>query len=75
MRHVLIICLFLLFGNCSINKDSKYWTDDAVKRKEVEKNYSKILKKSEDITTMTVEEYYIYIDGYTKKSKYPDISK
>jgi hypothetical protein len=24
---------------------------------------------------MTVEEYYIYIDGYTKKSKYPDISK
>jgi hypothetical protein len=24
---------------------------------------------------MTLEEYEIYIDDYTKKSKYPDISK
>ena len=75
MRYVFIICLFVFISNCSINKDSKYWTEDAVKGNDLEKNYSKILKKSEDITTMTVEEYYIYIDGYTKKSKYPDISK
>ena len=34
-----------------------------------------ILKKSDDITKMTLEEYEIYIDDYTKKSKYPDISK
>ena len=46
-----------------------------IKRKENEKKLSKILKKTDDITTMTLEEYKIYIDDYTKKSKYPDISQ
>ena len=39
------------------------------------KKINEILKKSDDITKMTLEEYEIYIDDYTKKSKYPDISK
>ena len=39
------------------------------------KKLSKILKKTEDITAMTLEEYKIYIDDHTKKSKYPDISQ
>ena len=30
---------------------------------------------ADDITTMTPEEYEIYIDEHIKKSKYPDISK
>ena len=75
MRYVLIICLFLLFGNCSINKDSKYWTEDVVKISEDQKKLPKAIKKSEDITSMTFEEYEIYIDDYTKKSKYPDINQ
>ena len=36
---------------------------------------SKALKKSDSIITMTLEEYEIYIEDYTKKSNYPDISK
>ena len=40
-----------------------------------QKKLLEILKKSEDITTMTFQEYEIYIDDYTKKSKYPDISQ
>ena len=35
----------------------------------------KILKKAGDIRNLSPEEYEIYIDDYTKKSKYPDISK
>ena len=70
---ILVLCLFL--GNCSFNKDSKYWTEDVVERNKNQKKLSKILKKSEDITTMTLKEYEIYIDDYTKKSKYPDISQ
>ena len=65
----------LLLNNCSLNQDSKYWTEDVEKRKETKKKLSKILKKTDDITTMTLEEYEIYIDDYTKKSKYPDISQ
>ena len=75
MKLTLISIIFLLLNNCSLNKDSKYWTEDVEKRDENKKQLSEILKKSEDITTMTLKEYEIYIDDYTKKSKYPDISK
>ena len=74
MKLIFILTLLLL-NNCSLNQDSKYWTEDVEKRKETKKKLSKILKKTDDITTMTLEEYKIYIDDYTKKSKYPDISQ
>ena len=75
MKFSFILSLLFILNNCSLNKDSKYWTEDEEKRKENEKKLSKILKKTDDITTMTLEEYKIYIDDYTKKSKYPDISQ
>jgi hypothetical protein len=75
MKFTFILSLFFILSNCSLNKDSKYWTEDVEKRKENQKKLSKILKKTDDITTMTLEEYKIYIDDHTKKSKYPDISQ
>ena len=75
MRLILTLFLLLLLNNCSLNKDSKYWREDVVKKNENQKKLTNILKKSEDITTMTFEEYEIYIDDYTKKSKYPDINQ
>ena len=75
MRLILTLFLLLLFNNCSLNKDSKYWTEDVVKKNENQNILTNILKKSEDITTMTFDEYKIYIDDYTKKSKYPDINQ
>ena len=73
----LIFCLFLLIflNNCSLNKDNQNWTEDSIMNKDKQKKLSKILKKSKDITTMTLEEYKLYIEDYTKKSNYPDISK
>jgi cell division protein FtsI/penicillin-binding protein 2 len=75
MKSVLILFVFLLLNNCSLNKDSKFWTEDVDKKIDNKKKLSKILKKSDDITTMTLDEYKIYIDDYTKKSKYPDITQ
>ena len=75
MKLTLILIIFLLLNNCSLNKDFKYWTEDVEKRDENQKQISEVLKKSEDITTMTLKEFEIYIDDYTKKSKYPDISQ
>ena len=71
---ILTLSLFLL-NNCSLNQDSKYWTEDVKEKNDSKKKLSRILKKSSDITKMTVEEYKIYIDDYTKKSKYPDINQ
>ena len=75
MKFVFIFLIILLFNNCSLNKDSKYWTEDVVNKSEDQKELTEVLKKSEDITNMTFEEYEIYIDDYTKKSKYPDINQ
>ena len=33
------------------------------------------LNKSKDVTSMTVDEYKLYIEDCTKKSNYPDSSK
>ena len=75
MKLVFIFFIFLFLTNCSLNKDSKYWTEDVVKKNEDQKKLSEVLKKSDDITNMTYDEYKIYIDDYTKKSKYPDINQ
>ena len=74
MKLVFIFFIIIFLTNCSLNKDSKYWTEDVVKKSEDQKKLPKQIKKPEDITSMTFEEYEIYIDDYTKKSKYPDIN-
>ena len=75
MKLIIFLSFLFLLNNCSLNQESKYWTEDVKKSKELEKKLSKILKKNDDITSMTFEEYEIYIDDYTKKSKYPDINQ
>ena len=75
MREFIIIFFSLILVNCSLNKDSQYWTENSIESKTNQKKLNEILKKSDDITSMTIDEYKIYIDDYTKKSKYPDISK
>ena len=75
MKLVFIFFIILFLTNCSLNKDSKYWTEDVVKKSKDQKKLSEVLKKSDDITNMTYDEYEIYIDDYTKKSKYPDINQ
>ena len=75
MRKLIIILYSLILANCSLNKDSQYWTENSIERKTNQKKLNKILKKADDITSMTLEEYEIYIDDLIKKSNYPDISK
>ena len=40
MKFVLIFLIILLLNNCSLNKDSKYWTEDVVKISEDQKKLS-----------------------------------
>tara|TARA_B100000131_G_scaffold298580_1_gene318236 strand:- start:445 stop:672 length:228 start_codon:yes stop_codon:yes gene_type:complete len=75
MKYFNIILLLIIFQSCSFNYDSKYWNEHNEKKLEDQKKIFEIIKKSNDITLMTMTEYKIYIDDYTKKSKYPDISK
>ena len=69
------ILIFLILTSCSLNPDSKYWTENTDKTKINKKKLQQILKKAHDLSSMTFDEYKIYVDDFTKKSKYPDINK
>ena len=75
MKIFLHLILFIFINNCSLNSESKYWTEDTIKKKTENKKLIEIIGKSNDIRSMTVDEYEIYIDDYIKKSKYPDINE
>ena len=75
MKLLSYIVMLIVISGCSLNKDSAYWTEDSIKKKADSKKLIKIIEKSNDIRSMTVEEYEIYIDDYVKKSKYPDINE
>ena len=74
MKILIFFLFYLMISNCSLNKDSEYWTEDSIKKKDNSKKLIKIIKKSNDIRLMTVDEYKIYMDDYIKKSKYPDLN-
>ena len=75
MKKINLILMLLIFQSCSLNNDSVYWNENNKKRINEKKNLAKIIKKSKDITSMSLDEYKIYIDDYTKKSKYPDLTR
>ena len=74
MRILLYFVLAIVVSNCSFNQDSKYWTEDSIKKKVDNQKLIKIIEKSNDIRLMSIDEYKIYIDDYIKKSKFPDIN-
>jgi hypothetical protein len=41
----------------------------------IKRMIEKIKLKADDITSMTMEEYEIYLEEYTKNSDYPNINK
>ena len=79
MKYFLIFFIFISGCSFSPTTDSDYWTEGSVEKRIKKNDYKKkipeILKKSKDIRAMTLKEYEIYLDSYTNKSKYPNLSK
>ena len=75
MKFLLLFLIISILTNCSLNKNSKFWTEDSFNKLTFKDNLKKILDKSNDIMKMSFNEYEIYIENYNKKSKYPDIDK
>ncbi len=72
MRFLFV--LFILTTACSFNKDSRYWSEDNIKRVNDEIKFKKITDKSDNIFSMTFNEYKIFLENYTKNTKYPEVS-
>ena len=75
MRYFLFILVITYISACSLNKNSKYWTEDPLKKKVQDKKLLEILEKSNDIRLMSLNEYNIYIDNYIINNKYPNLIK
>ena len=75
MKKINLILILLIFQSCSLNNDSVYWNENNKKKINEKKNLAKIIKKSKDITSMSLNEYKVYIEDYVKKNKYPDITR
>ena len=74
MRILVYFGLAIVISNCLLNQDSKYWTEDSIKKKVDNQKLIKIIKKSNDIRLMSIDEYRIYVNDYIKKSKFPDMN-
>ena len=73
MKRSFIFLIFFL-SNCSFNDNSKFWTDD-VNKKIFKEKLREIIDKSNNIMFLTFDEYKIYINEYSKNSKYPNINE
>ncbi len=67
--------ILIILQSCSLNGNSRYWKEHNEKKIQDQKKKLEIIDKSNDIISMTIDEYEIYINDYIKKSKYPDISQ
>ena len=67
MKILIYFLFYLMISNCSLDKNSKYWTENNLKKNN-SKKLIKIIKKSNDIRLMTIDEYKIYIDIILKKA-------
>ena len=75
MRITSLLVFLSLLSNCSLNKESQFWTEDTIKKKEEKNEILRNLNKFDDIKLMSLDEYKIYVEDYTKRSNYPDINK
>ena len=75
MRIIILLTFLLLLNNCSLNSDSEFWTENTTKKNVENNKLSSILNKSNDFTSMSFDEYKIYVEDYLKSSNYPDINK
>ena len=75
MKNLIFILFIFILNNCSLNKDSKFWTENSMKKKVSIDELEKIMKKSNDLLSLSFNEYRMFINEFNKKSKFPDISK
>ena len=75
MRIIISLTFLILLSNCSLNNDSEFWTQNTTKKNVENNKLLLILNKSNDFTSMSFDEYKIYVEDYLKSSNYPDINK
>ena len=75
MKKLFLSFTLIILSNCSFNDNSNFLKDIVIKNKANKNQLEKITLKTNDIMSLTFDEYKIYIVDYNKKSEYPDINE
>ena len=70
-----IYLILLLLSNCALTNDSDSIRKNLIYENKDQKKISDIQKNMPYTINMSFNEFKIYIDDFTKKSKYPDINQ
>ena len=73
MKMMFLLFSIIFLTNCSFNSNSKYWTESAIKKKKMNDKIKKIVNKSNDIISLSENEFEIYLNDYVNKSNYPKL--
>tara|TARA_B100000989_G_scaffold281685_1_gene246125 strand:+ start:1067 stop:1297 length:231 start_codon:yes stop_codon:yes gene_type:complete len=73
MKMLILVLSILFLSNCSFNSNSKYWTEDVIKKKKIKNDIKEIVNKSNDIISLSENEFEIYLNDYVSKSNYPTL--
>ena len=73
MKMLILVLSILFLSNCSFNSNSKYWTEDVIKKKKIKNDIKEIVNKSNDIISLSENEFEIYLNDYVNKSNYPTL--
>lgn len=75
MKKIFLFFFIIFLSNCSFNDNSKFWTKDGIKKKAFKEKLHKIIYKSNDIMSLTFDEYQIYITENNKNTEYPNLNE
>ena len=73
MKMLILVLSILFLSNCSFNSNSRYWTEDVIKKKKIKNDIKEIVNKSNDIISLSENEFEIYLNDYVSKSNYPTL--
>ena len=61
-------------NNCSFNQNSNFLTEQNEEKIKKEKIIKNIIDKSNNIMTLSINEFEIYLDNYVENNDYPILS-
>ncbi|MDB4081673.1 hypothetical protein N9500_01945 [Candidatus Pelagibacter sp.] len=67
------LSIILFLSSCSLDKNSTYWNKDSVNQSINDKKLSKVINKTTDFKEMTFEEFDLFLQDYSNKSKFPNL--
>ena len=73
MKFFFLLCALFILSNCSLNKNSEFWLENNIKSNENKDKLNKILIKSSNVMTLSIDEFELYLNDYAKKNNYPSI--